>query len=201
MSMPRMALTVVLSLAASSFLLAQRGAGGRSAGAGGPRGTQPTMRESGGPSQQRGSSEQRRQKIQANDSQRKKYRVATRATKQVRTRAGEMVRLAKSLGFDLAGYRTLYASLQNEVQRMAQEHEALMTALSEEQRAATGEAARDIEADLKEIDVWMEAMDDELKEGTSAPQNLLQQARKVEKSAKNLEKQYSKLASELDLEP
>jgi hypothetical protein len=195
-----LALATVSLWAAGTLLFGQRGGGGRG-GAGGPRGPQSTMGEPHGPMQQQaGMSEQQRQRIRANDAQREQYRITKETTSRVRTRAHEMLRLAKAAKLNLAECRSVYASLQNEIQLMQQEHEQLIVGLSEEQKAATRATDKEIDADLKELDVWAEAMDEELKESSPDPKQVRLQARAIEKSAKELEKKYRRLDSALDLE-
>jgi hypothetical protein len=188
-------------LTMSSFLFAQRGGAGRGGGASAQRGPQSSVGQQGGAAeQQRGLSDQQRRRIRATDPQREQYRATLQSARQLRTRAGEMARRARAAERNLAEYRALYATFQRELLLMQQEHEKLVSGLSEEQRAATRQTDREIEADLEELDLWAEVMDEELKTSDPDPKLVSQKAHRIGNSAEKLEKDYRALDSALDLD-
>ena len=196
-----LAFAACFALATNSTICAQRGGGGRGGGMGGPQRQPPTTGQPGGPTQQRpGLSKEERQRIRASEKQREQYRLATRAVNRVRTRAREMVRAAKADRFSVEQFRTQYVELQNEFVLMQQEHERLMAELTEAQRVATQDRNGEFEKDLEEIDVWIQAMDDELNESSPEPKKLADQSRKIEKAAKELEGDHRRLASDLSID-
>jgi chromosome segregation ATPase len=190
-------MVLVLALLSCS-VWAQRGGGGRGGGrgpqqetAGQPRGP---MADRGGPSVQE------RQRIRATDRQRVQYKNLVQAANRVRTRARVMARLAKRAGGSYEQFREQYVALQGELQLMRQEHEEFVGGLNEEQRAASQERDKEMEKDLDELNVWMEAMDEELKQGEPEPKKLEKQAREVEKAVKDWQADTRRLASDLSIE-
>jgi hypothetical protein len=151
----------------------------------GPMGDQATQRE------------QLRRSV--TDQQRNQYRVCSETAQRVRTRSREMVRLARGTKFNAEAWRQLHVQLQSEIQVMEEEHERLMQELGDEQRAATQQRTREMEEDLESLDVWMQAMDDELAESEPDAKQLAGQARKVEKAAKEWEKDNKDLGADLGL--
>jgi len=184
------------------FLWAQGGGGARGGGMGGPQGQrQTTMGQPRGPQGEKaGLSEQQRQRIRATDQQRDQYRTSTQAANRVRTRAREMARVAKGAGFNSEAFRQLHVQLQNEITLWQQEHEQFMAALTEEQQTATQERDREMDREMEELDVWAEAMDEELKQESPDPKQLAKQAREIEKATKNWQKQHRQLGSDLSIE-
>ena len=202
MSRGYMMVAGVLLLALSPVLWAQRGGGARGGGMGGPQGQRPTtMGQPQGPRGEKvGLSEQQRQRIRANDQQRNQYRTSTQAANRVRTRAREMARAAKGSGFNSEAFRQLHTQLQNEISVWQQEHEQFMATLTEEQQTATQERDREMDKELEELDVWAEAMDEELKQESPDPKQLTKQAREVENATKNWQEQNRQLGSDLSIE-
>jgi chromosome segregation ATPase len=193
---PPMILFLVLSLP----LWAQRGGGGRG-GAGGLGQQQGTMGQQRGQGTDRGgASAQERQRIRATDAQRVQYRSLTAAMNRVRTRAREMARLARRTGGGYEQFRAQYVELQNELEAMRDQHEDFLDGLSDEQQAATEGRAKEMAKDLDELNVWMEAMDDELKQSEPDAKKLEKQARQVEKAAKSLQDGSRRLAADLSIE-
>jgi len=143
---------------------------------------------------------QQGQRIRATDQQRVQYRNLVQAANRVRTRAREMVRLAKRAGGGYEQYREQYVELQNELQLLRQQDEEFVAGLSEEQRAATEERDDKMDKELDELNVWMEAMDDELKQSKPEPKKLEKQAQEVEKIAKTWQEESGRLASDLSVE-
>jgi hypothetical protein len=167
---------LVLVLGFSFPLWAQRGGGGR--GSGGGRGPQQD----------------------AMGQQRVQYRSLAQAMNRVRTRAREMGRLAKRTGGGYEQFRAQYIELQNEFELMREQHENFVEGLSDEQGVATEEREKEMAKDLDELNVWMEAMDDELNQGEPDAKKLEKQARQVEKAAKNWQEGSRRLASDLSIE-
>jgi len=202
MSRGYMMVAGVLLLALSPVLWAQRGGGARGGGMGGPQGQRPTTmgQPQGSRGEKVGLSEQQRQRIRANDQQRNQYRTSTQAANRVRTRAREMARAAKGSGFNSEAFRQLRAQLQNEISLWQQEHEQFMATLTEEQQSATQERDREMDKELEELNVWAEAMDEELKQESPDPKQLAKQAREVENATKNWQEQNRQLGSDLSIE-
>ncbi len=195
-----LAFAACFALTTNLTTYAQRGGGGRGGGVGGSQ-RQPTTGQPGGSAQARpGLSNEQRQRIRASEKQREQYRLATQAINRVRTRAREMVRAARADRFSFEQFRAQYVELRNEFQLMQEEHERLTAELSEEQRAATQDRNGEIEKDLEEIDVWIQAMDDELKESSPEPKKLADHSRKIEKAVKELEGEHRRLASDLSID-
>ena len=153
-----------------------------------------SMKDRGGPNAQE------RQQIRATDRQRVEYRSLAQAMNGVRTRAREMARLAKRAGGGYEQFRAQYAELQNELEAMRDQHEDFVDGLSEEQEAATEEREKEVAKDLDELNVWMEAMDEELKQSEPGAKKLENQARGIEKAAKNWQEDARRLASDLSIE-
>jgi len=190
---------LVLVLGFSFPLWAQRGGGGRGGGRGGTQ--QGTMGQQRGQGTNRGGlNAQERQRVRATDAQRVQYRSLAQAMNRVRTRAREMARLAKRAGGGYEQFRAQYVELQNELELMRDQHEDFVDGLSEEQQAATEEREKEMAKDLDELNVWMEAMDDELKQTDPDAKKLEKQAREVEKAAKNWQEDSRRLASDLSIE-
>jgi chromosome segregation ATPase len=192
--------TLVIVLGLSLPLWAQRGGGG-GGGAGSLGQRQGTMGQQRGPMMDRsGPSAQERLRIRASDQQRVQYRSLTAAMNRVRTRAREMARLAKRTGGSYEQFRAQYVELQNEFERMREQHEDFVDGLSDEQEAATKEREKGMAKDLDELNVWMEAMDDELKQSEPDAKKLEKQARQAEKAAKNLQDGSRRLAQDLSID-
>jgi dsDNA-specific endonuclease/ATPase MutS2 len=168
---------------------------------GGAQGQRPTtMGQAQSPRGEKvGLSEQQRQRIRASDQQRNQYRTSTQAANRVRTRAREMARAATGSGFNPEAFRQLRAQLQNEISLWQQEHEQFMATLTEEQQTATRERDREMDKEIEELNVWAEAMDEELKQESPDPKQLAKQAREIEKATKNWQEQNRQLGSDLSI--
>jgi uncharacterized phage infection (PIP) family protein YhgE len=189
---------LILILGFSLPLWAQRG-GGRGGGRGGPQ--QDAVGQQRGPMADRGGpSAQERQRIRATDRQRVEYRSLAQAMNRVRTRAREMAHLAKRAGDGYEQFRAQYVELQNELALMREQQKDFTEGLSEEQRATTKEREKEMAKDLDELNVWMEAMDDELKQSEPDTKKLEKQSRQVEKAAKNWQEDSRRMASDLSIE-
>jgi hypothetical protein len=187
----------MLMLMLSSPLWAQRGGGGR----GGARGSQAgALGQPQGPMADRaGPSAPDRQRIRATDRQRVEYQNLAQAASRLRSRARQMVRLAKKAGVSYELLRTEYVELQNELPLAREQQEAFTAGLSQEQRVAVQKRSAVMEKDLDELNVWMEAMDEELKQSEPEPRKLEQQSRQVEKAAKKWQDDSRHLASDLSI--
>ena len=185
---------LVLVLAFSCSLWAQRGGGGRGGGPQQDMGQQRGMTGRGGPSAQEG------QRIRATDKQRGQYRSLAQAMNRVRTRAREMAHVAKKGGGGHELFRAQYVELRDEVGLMQEQQEDFVDELSEEQQAATEARVKEMAKDLDELNVWMEAMDEELKQTEPDAKKLEKQARDVEMAAKKWQADSRRLASDLSIE-
>ena len=83
---------------------------------------------------------------------------------------------------------------------MREQHEDFVDGLSDEQEAATKEREKEMAKDLDELNVWMEAMDDELKQSEPDAKKLEKQARQVEKAARGLQDGSRRLAQDLSID-
>jgi hypothetical protein len=74
-----------------------------------------------------------------------------------------------------------------------------MATLTEEQQTATRERDREMDKEIEELNVWAEAMDEELKQESPDPKQLAKQAREIEKATKNWQEQNRQLGSDLSI--
>ena len=140
------------------------------------------------------------QRIRATDKQRGQYRSLAQAMNRVRTRAREMAHVAKKGGGGHELFRAQYVELRDEVGLMQEQQEDFVDELSEEQQAATEARVKEMAKDLDELNVWMEAMDEELKQTEPDAKKLEKQARDVEMAAKKWQADSRRLASDLSIE-
>lgn len=193
-------LAAVLALVLNSAGWAQRAGGARS-GVGGARGPQSTGGQPRGPGGERsGLSGEQRQRLRATEAQRSHYRVAAEAASRVRTRARQMLRVAKAATASSQEFRLLCSQLRREILSLTEEHEQFLAGMTEEQRAATKERAGEMDKELEELKIWGEAMDEELKQPDPKPKELTKQARQVEKAAKKYQEENHQLAHDLSIE-
>ncbi len=144
--------------------------------------------------------QQTRQQIQATSQQQLQYRSCVQSAEQLRTRLRQMKQLQKGDAISPEQAAQWREQVRTQLRQMQQEHERLMTGLSDEQQAGLQEPVKNANRAAQDLDTFSEALGFELEQAKLDTEKVRLQAQRMETSVAQLEKQYRAMGDELGIQ-
>ncbi len=141
-----------------------------------------------------------RQRVRATAPQRDQYTKCVQATERVRKRLREMTRAANKHAFTAAVAAEWREQFQNEFRQMQQEHERLMTDLTEEQKTAVQTPVKKAEQAKADLESFSDALAFELDAAEPDQGKIEDQGKKIAEAVQRLRTQYRAIGDCLQMQ-
>jgi hypothetical protein len=149
---------------------------------------------------QMGQQDRQRMRVHATEKQQAQNRTCTQSMERVRTRVREIARATKGQPLNRQEMQRLHQQLRSELRTMQSEREELLSGLDDEQKAAVQNRVQEMNHLQMDLDSFSEALGFELDQLEPNPGRLREQARNLERTAKQLQQEQRDMSAEAGLQ-
>jgi chromosome segregation ATPase len=150
---------------------------------------------------QQGQGDMDRDRVRASAQQRDQLQTCDRSAEAIRTRTRQISKSAGGKGFNPDQARKERDQVREQLTKMNQEHEKLMQGLNDGQQRALQAHITNMERARERISTQFQAMDQELSRPQPEGKKVAEQAREMERTMSEWQKQYRTVQSKVVVEP
>ena len=150
---------------------------------------------------QQGQGDKDRDRVRATAQQRDQLKNCDRSAEAIRNRARQMAKDAGRSGFNPDQVRRGQQQIREQLAAMNREHERLMQGLNKGQEQAFQAHLTNMERARERINTQLQAMDQELSRPQPEGKRVAEQARDMERTMNEWQKQYRAVQSKVVVEP